>query len=505
MSTSTRKEKVEKKASERPKRSYELKPIKGDTLGDRIVREEIKKPAELSVRNVKTKGNTINSKGIAKSQLGKAASLPTLKKQTSSYKLKPIKSDTIGDRIVRERLEKPAELPNLEKRRTEEQTRNYKLKPIEEDTIGDRIVRERLEKPEDISLRNVKTQGNTINDKEIAESQLGNPEELPELERRQTFSEMLAPLREAAIQEKTDALKMQKYYALADVFNALGKMGGAAVGGAIGGNMLDSAPNVGEYSESRGYLDAFERAKQANERLLDLEEQDFQLAYDRKRREEERAYNDKVRKLDREYKAKLDKEDKEWQKSLIDYKTKIDQAASARNLKLKAQLESEAQTAAWNHQLKRDALLHGFDMEEKKLGQDTIKLQKDLYADKDSVPFTFNNGTAIKMPKALKDEMLKYFAQKGNIDGVNVDEDNVADVLRDHPNLVSDFLKMHGMATTTSGASTSNEHQSNGTSNQTQDTKADDSKKSEENKDDDNKKDENKEDSDFDIYAYEVK
>lgn len=261
------------------------------------------------------------------------------------------------------------------------------------------------------------------------------------------FSDMLAPFRESIVKEKTDALKMQKYHALADVFNALGKMGGAAVGGAIGGNMLDSAPTVGEYKESRGYLDAFERAKQANERLRDLDAKEFQLAYDQKKRDEERAYNDKVRKEDREYKAQLDKENKEWQKTMIDYKSKIEQAAAAGNLKLKAQLESEAQAAAWQHQLKRDALLHGYDMDEKRLGQETIKLQKELYADKDSVPFAFNDGTARVIPKSYFNEMLKYYAQKGNIGGVSVDADNVADVLRDHPNLVNDFMNMFGKGT----------------------------------------------------------
>jgi hypothetical protein len=43
--------------------------------------------------------------------------------------------------------------------------------------------------------------------------------------------------------------------------------------------------------------------------------------------------------------------------------------------------------------------------------------------------------------------MLKYYAQKGNIGGVPVDADNVADVLRDHPNLVNDFMNMFGKGT----------------------------------------------------------
>lgn len=387
----------------------------------------------------------------------------------------------------------------------EREKRSYKLKPIQGDSIGERMVREQLGKPAELSVGNVKTSGNTIDDKAIAMSQLGKPAELPNLEKRPTISDMLAPMREAARQEKTDALKMQKYYALADVFNALGKMGGAAVGGAIGGNMLDSAPTVGEYKESRGYLDAFERAKQANERLRELDAKEFQLAYDKKKRDEERAYSDKVRKEDREYKAALDEADKEWQKAMIDYKAKIEQATAAGNLKLKAQLEAEAQAAAWQHQLKRDALLHRYDMDEKKLSKDIVAMQMGSAYGKKSVPFTFNNGTAIAIPEALNEEMLKYFAQKGNIGDVAVDADIVADVLRNHPNLVNDFLRMYGMGTTPTVATINNTHMSNGTYNQPHAMKAKDYKNPEANRNGGKNKTEKKEDSDFDIFAYEVK
>lgn len=382
----------------------------------------------------------------------------------------------------------------------EREKRSYKLKPIQGDSIGDRMVGEQLGKPAELSVSNVKTSGNTIDDKAIAMSQLGKPAELPNLEKRPSFSDMLAPMREAARLEKTDAQKMQKYYALADVFNALGKMGGAAVGGAIGGNMLDSAPTVGEYKESRGYLDAFERAKQANERLRDLDAQEFQLAYDKRKRDEEIAYSDKVRKEDREYKAALDKADKEWQKNMIDYKTKIEQATATGNLKLKAQLEAEAQAAAWQHQLKRDALLHRYDMDEKKLSKDIVAMQMGSVYGKPT-PFTFNDGTAISIPEALNEEMIKYFAQKGNIGGVAVDADNVTDVLRNHPNLVNDFLRMYGMGTAPTVATINNTHMSNGTYN----LKAKDYKNPEANRNGGKNKAEKIEDSDFDIFAYEVK
>lgn len=374
----------------------------------------------------------------------------------------------------------------------EREKKSYKLKPIQGDSVGERMVSEQLGNPDELSVSNVKTSGNTIDDKAIAMSQLTKPAELPNIEKRPTISDMLAPMREAAMQEKTDALKMQKYYALADVFNALGKMGGAAVGGAIGGNMLDSAPTVGEYKESRGYLDAFEKSKQANDRLRALDEKEFQLSYNKEQRDSERRY-----------KAGVDQVDKEWQKAMIDYKSKIEQAIATGNLQLKAQLEAEAQAAAWQHQLKRDALLHGYDMAEKKISKDIVEMQMGSAYGKKSVPFTFNNGTAIAIPEALNEEMLKYFAQKGNIGGVAVDVDNVADVLRNHPNLVNDFLRMYGMGTTPTATTVNNTHMSNGTYNQPHAMKEEDYKNPEANRN--GGKQNKKEDSDFDIFAYEVK
>ena len=87
---------------------------------------------------------------------------------------------------------------------------------------------------------------------------------------------------------------MQKYYALTDALKALGQMGGTAIGGAIGGNMLDSASKVDEYKPSRGYLDAIEKSKKANDRLRALDEKEFNLAYNKNLREEERAYKQKM-------------------------------------------------------------------------------------------------------------------------------------------------------------------------------------------------------------------
>jgi hypothetical protein len=84
---------------------------------------------------------------------------------------------------------------------------------------------------------------------------------------------------------------------------ALGQMGGAAIGGAIGGNALDSAPKVAEYKANRGYIDAFEKAKQANDRLRTLDEKEFNLNYAKQQRDEERAYREQIAEAERKFRA----------------------------------------------------------------------------------------------------------------------------------------------------------------------------------------------------------
>jgi hypothetical protein len=108
------------------------------------------------------------------------------------------------------------------------------------------------------------------------------------------WEKMMAERRNSYVKEKTDAEKMQRYHALTDVFNAFGKMGGAAVGGAIGGDALVGA-SAKEYQPNRGYLDAIEKAKAANDRIRALDDTGFQFQLNKQLRDEQRDYEDKVR------------------------------------------------------------------------------------------------------------------------------------------------------------------------------------------------------------------
>lgn len=323
----------------------------------------------------------------------------------------------------------------------EREKRSYKLNPIQGDSIGDRMVGEQLGKPAGLSVSNVKTSGNTIDDKAIAMSQLGNPAELPNLEKRQTFSDMLAPMRKAARQDKTDALKMQKYYALADVFNALGKMGGAAVGGAIGGNMLDSAPTVGEYKESRGYLDAFERAKLANERLRELDAKEFQLAYDQRKRDEERAYSkkaiqderaydDMVRAAERKYQAEQKELERQYQQAMYDKDTAT-------------QAEIKEKMATLEHSFNKEILSieASYAAADDKRSLEYLKQQYNLY--NPPQPVMFYDGSSVDMTDQQYERMKQNYIGK-TVGGVKITKDNFDEFLRSHPKEFESYLKRIG-------------------------------------------------------------
>lgn len=284
----------------------------------------------------------------------------------------------------------------------------------------------------------------------VTEPEMPNPVKATAQERLKTpsFSDLLANsmyvMRKNAEKEKTDAVKMQQYYAFADALNAIGKLGGSAVGGAIGGNVADSAPAVDPYKESRGYLAAFEKAKAANERLRDLDDKAYALAAT----QEEREYNRKVREADNAYKAKLAETEREWQKDFFDYKAKAEQAIAQGNMEFKAKLDAGIAAKKHEYDMKKLAVQNAHDVTLKGISERIVRMQLGLDGDdgmalSKTTPFTFSNGTKADIPKKLFPEMLKYFAKKG-INGQEVDAEDVESALRDHPELVNGFLRIYG-------------------------------------------------------------
>lgn len=241
-----------------------------------------------------------------------------------------------------------------------------------------------------------------------------------------TLADYISESIQSAKDEKTEALKMQKYYALTDALKTLGQLGGAAVGGAIGGNFLDSAPNVGEHKESKGYLDALERIKKANDRLRAAEEKEYNLAV----RDEDRSYRQQEAKLNRE-----------WQMTMAEYNRKIAQENAKQNFEASAQLQRELLEKKQAHELKLKELNEKLQLALKQAGKDTVIEQYKLYHP--DVPITFNDGTAIDVSETDYKGLSDFYMGK-TIGGVKINKDNFHVFLRENPKLVNDYLAVRG-------------------------------------------------------------
>lgn len=161
------------------------------------------------------------------------------------------------------------------------------------------------------------------------------------------WEKMMAERRNSYVKEKTDAEKMQRYHALTDVFNAFGKMGGSVAGGAIGGDALVGT-STKEYQPNRGYIDAIEKAKTANDRIRALDDTAFQLYANKQLRDEQWAREDKkiaeqreyeaqVRQIEMNFQTERDRLHREWAVADIERKKEIE--IELANLQLKQEKE----------------------------------------------------------------------------------------------------------------------------------------------------------------------
>lgn len=266
-----------------------------------------------------------------------------------------------------------------------------------------------------------------------------------ETETAPTIEEMLAGLRKPVEDQKTSAEKMQRYYALTDAMKALGRMGGAAVGGSIGGDVLAGATPV-EYKPNRGYIEAIENAKKASDRLRSIDDTGFKLAFSKQQRDEQRAYEAQVREEERAFKREIDKADREWQKVMADYTAAIRQAELEKNYELKAKYEAERDAEEQKYWEKRAAIEHKYNVEEKGVISANQQAQIDAYS---KVPLAFDDGTAMNLTKGQQDGMRLFFMGK-EIDGVIVDKDNVDAAIRANPRLAREYMRIIGGATTQS-------------------------------------------------------
>lgn len=249
------------------------------------------------------------------------------------------------------------------------------------------------------------------------------PEVSPIQPRQITIADMLEGQRRKITQDKTDAAKMQKYYALSDALKALGQMGGAAIGGAIGGNALDSAPKVAEYNESRGYLDAFEKAKQANDRLRALDEKEFNLNYSKQLRDEDRKYKEQIAEKERQFRAEQAELERKWKTANAAERAKIEAAI----------LASKQAHEKW---------LKDRSVEMVKL-QMRGKGGSGADATRTGSPVIFDDDSVLYMDKedinALKN---RYINRK--VGDLVIDEENFNEFIAQNPQIVSNYLKRIG-------------------------------------------------------------
>lgn len=257
-----------------------------------------------------------------------------------------------------------------------------------------------------------------------------------EATRPKTLSDYLAEQRANLVKDKTDAVKMQKYYALTDALGALGKMGGAAVGGAIGGNMLDSAPAVGEYQPSRGYIDAFEKAQQANERLRALDDKQFQLAYSKQQRDEERAYAEKKTREDRAYQAEQNRINREFQAEQARLTREWNKAVADGNREAQAKIERDLAVLRHQNDMALQRLKNQGALDEKTAGQAYSKWQADMY---NTTPIRFSDGTTIKIPDNYY-EAIRRSLINNKVNDKAITKDNVDSFIVNNPALINQYL-----------------------------------------------------------------
>lgn len=264
-------------------------------------------------------------------------------------------------------------------------------------------------------------------------------------DKTKTFEEMLADLRKSALQEKTDALKMQKYHALADVFNSIGKMGGAVAGGAIGGNVLDSAPTAGEYKASKGYLDAFEKTKEADNKIRSLDDTGFKLALTK----EERAYNQKLRDDERAYKAAVTKAENEFRSAenqlernfkvqLTYLNAELAEAAAVGDAERKEATQIKIENLKNEHAKELATIKGDYDLAVKNIGLQIAETQAKTYRPDEKI--LFSDGSTLTLSNADY-ESLKNNLIGEIVDGEAITAKNVDYYIKRNPTYVKMFLR----------------------------------------------------------------
>lgn len=259
----------------------------------------------------------------------------------------------------------------------------------------------------------------------------------PAAKKPKTIADLIADGYKKAEKEKTDAARMQQYHALSDAFSALGRLGGSAIGGAVGGNVMDSAPVVAEYKPSRGYVDAFEKAKTANDRIKELDNMAYQLAvkdderkYAEAKLAEQRAYDKAKTEEEREFKREM--QNAKWEHDDKVTKENREYLTNSANVKMEHDKEIAAIKASAG---KKEDKLIPVQFRVRKTGGNGFKDDGDEYS-------TF----AYQIPKKYYESMKADFAATRVFpDGERVTKETVDEYIRKNPEEVNEYLEMMGV------------------------------------------------------------
>jgi hypothetical protein len=246
----------------------------------------------------------------------------------------------------------------------------------------------------------------------------------PVEEKPTTIAELLKEARQQAKDEKTSAVKMQKYYALADALKALGDMGSTAIGGAIGGGAMDAPYNIAEYKPNRGYLDAIENAKKANDRLRALDDKGFQFA---------------LRDEDRSFQQQMAKENRDFQAKMAELNFQRQEALAAGNHERAKELLAEKDRLQTAHDEKIVNLRYKHEKDIKQITKEIVSLQYGYGGKGRKTEIWFDDGSRAAINKEDYEALKKHLVGK-RVGGRLVNKDNVDQIIAANPQYVSSLL-----------------------------------------------------------------
>ena len=164
--------------------------------------------------------------------------------------------------------------------------------------------------------------------------------------RNMAFQDMLNARKQAAVQQRTDDVKMARYNAMGNLLTSLVQ----PIGWGIGGGFSGSATGGVQPYDDRQYLEAFNRAVMANDDLRNIglqeDEYRFKVADEEYRRQ--RALDDAKREyaLRQQELEQKDQYKQEQQAQLYELKGQLEAQ------KIAGRIERDAQNAALKHQFK---------------------------------------------------------------------------------------------------------------------------------------------------------